>query len=291
MIRNGLLLLALAVCVGAQAQIPDETRELRIVSLAPHLTELAFAAGAGAYVVATVEHSDYPPAARRIPRIGDAFRVDLERVLAVRPHVVLAWESGTPMHLVEQLRGLGLNVETISTQSLAHVPRALRRLGELAGTRASAERAAAQFEHEIAQLRALYRERAPISVFLEVNAQPLYTVNGKHILSEVATLCGGKNVFAALPDLAPAIGVEAVIAANPQAIVSSDASMTDAAERWSRWRMLRAVQAGNVFSLSADELSRATPRLAQGARSMCRALDTARANLGLVPHPKRKPEA
>src|SRR5690606_18779328 len=108
-----------------------------------------------------------------IPRIGDAFRVDLERVLAARPHLVLAWESGTPVQLIERMRALGLNVETISTQTLAQVPEVLRRLGELAHTQADAEHAAAQFESEIAKLRAQYRHRTPITVFLQINDRPL----------------------------------------------------------------------------------------------------------------------
>ena len=269
----------LMLCSLATASVAAERAPIRIVSLAPNLTELAFAAGAGDRIVATVEYSDYPEAALAIPRIGDAFRVDLERVLELRPDLVLAWESGTPVPTIERLRALGLNVETLSTQTLAQVPAALRRLGELAGTRSAADVAAKRFESQMARLSEEYRDRESISVFLQINDRPLYTVNGAHIISEIAALCGGENVFGELSDLAPTIGIEAVIAANPDAIVSTDSTMTDAMSHWRRWDTLTAVRAHNVFTLPSDELSRATPRLVTGARSMCRALETARETL------------
>ncbi|NLG76721.1 MAG: cobalamin-binding protein [Xanthomonadaceae bacterium] len=269
----------LMLCSLATISVAAERAQVRIVSLAPSLTELAFAAGAGDRIVATVEYSDYPQAARAIPRIGDAFRVDLERVLELRPDFVLAWESGTPAATIERLRALGLNVEIVSTQTLAEVSAALRHLGELAGTRSAADAAAKRFESQIARLREEYRDRKPVSVFVQINDRPLYTVNGNHIISEIAALCGGTNVFAALRDLAPTIGIEAVIAANPDAIVSTDSSVTDAMAHWRRWETLTAVRARNVFTLPSDELARATPRLVTGARSMCRALETARENL------------
>jgi len=269
----------LMLCSLATISVAAERAQVRIVSLAPSLTELAFAAGAGDRIVATVEYSDYLQAARAIPRIGDAFRVDLERVLELRPDFVLAWESGTPAATIERLRALGLNVEIVSTQTLAEVSAALRHLGELAGTRSAADAAAKRFESQIARLREEYRDRKPVSVFVQINDRPLYTVNGNHIISEIAALCGGTNVFTALRDLAPTIGIEAVIAANPDAIVSTDSSVTDAMAHWRRWETLTAVRARNVFTLPSDELARATPRLVTGARSMCRALETARENL------------
>ena len=254
----------------------------RIVSLAPHLTELAFAAGAGERIVGTVEYSDYPEAARRIPRVGDAFLIDMERIVAIAPDAILVWDTGTPQQTIERLRTLGLRVEVFSTQRLSEVAGALRRLGALAGTQAIAERAADRFEADIQALRARSERRPPITVFLQINDQPLYTVNDQQILSEIVSLCGGRNVFADLNELAPAIGVEAVIAADPQAIVSTDASVTDASVRWRQWKRMQAVRAGNVFTLPPDDLARATTRLVVGARAMCRALDTARENLRAI---------
>ena len=271
--RLALLVLAL-IAIAAHAAPPQ-----RIVSLAPHLTELAFTAGAGDRIVATVEYSDHPDAARTIPRIGDAFRVDLERLVALRPDAVLVWESGNPAPTIERIRALRLPVVAFQTQRLEHVATALREIGRLAGTSEIAERAASDYERRIQQLRDQYRDRAPVRVFIEVDDQPLYTVNGQQIISEIVELCGGRNVFADLNEFAPAIGIEAVIAANPQAIISTDDTVPDAAAEWQRWRHIEAVRIGNVYTLRSDDIARATTRLTVAAESVCRTLDTARQRL------------
>jgi iron complex transport system substrate-binding protein len=267
------LLVLVALLAGAAA--PPQ----RIVSLAPHLTELAFTAGAGDRIVATVEYSDHPEAARTIPRIGDAFRVDLERLVALRPDAVLVWDSGNPAPTIERIRALKLPVVAFRTQRLEHVATALREIGRLAGTSETAERAATDYERRIQELRDNYRNRTPLRVFIEVDDRPLYTVNGKQIISEIVELCGGRNVFADLSELAPAIGIEAVIAANPQAIISTDDTVPDAAAAWSRWRHIEAVRTGNVYTLRSDDIARATTRLTVAAEAVCRTLDTARERL------------
>ncbi|HET9695151.1 MAG TPA: cobalamin-binding protein, partial [Steroidobacteraceae bacterium] len=248
----------------------------RLLSLAPGLTELAYAAGAGSMLVGTVEYSDYPEAAKQVPRVGDAWRVDLERVLALRPDVVLAWPTGTPATTVAQLRQLGLNVVEVPTQRLADVPAALRQLGRIAGTAPQAEVAARAFEERVAGQRAKYSRRAPLSVFIEIDDEPVYTVNGRHVISEIVELCGGRNVFADLPQLAPPIATEAVLAADPQVIVTTDDTIADPTALWRQWPRLRAVQTGAIYSLSSDLLTRASPRLAQGVEVTCEALERAR---------------
>jgi iron complex transport system substrate-binding protein len=251
----------------------------RIVSLAPHLTELAYTAGAGDRILATVEYSNHPEAARELPRIGDAFRVDLERLLALKPDAVLVWESGTPKPTVERIRSLQLRVISFQTQRLEHVATVLREIGRLAGTSEVAERAAADYERRIQELRERYRDRPPLRVFIEVDDRPLYTVNGQQIMSELVELCGGRNVFADLNELAPAISIESVIAANPQVIVSTDDTVPDSAATWGRWRHIEAVRTGNVYTLRSDDIARATTRLMVAAESVCRTLDTARERL------------
>ncbi len=265
----------------AVAQSRDAVPVQRIVSLAPNLTELMFAAGAGDRIVGTAQYSDYPEAARSIPRIGDAFRFDFERVLALRPDMVLAWEPGTPAAAVERLKSLRLRVVTITTSRIADIPQAVRELGRIAGTTTRAEQAAARFESDIEALRRQYGGRPPLRVFLQINDQPLYTVNGRQIMSEIIDLCGGRNVFADLSDLAPQVGVEAVLAADPQVIVSTGNPDAAAFKQWQHWPRLAAVSAGNVFALPPDDLARSTTRVAAGAAAMCRTLETARQHSGL----------
>ena len=269
------VLLAAALCsaVTAAAERP------RIVSLAPNLTEITYAAGAGPALVGTVEYSDYPEAARSLPRVGDGWRIDLEQVLALRPDIVLAWSSGTPVATIERLRATGLRVVEVPTFRLADVPAALRLVGELAGTRAAAESAAARFDAQVQRLRRQHAGARPVRVFIEIDDEPLFTVNGRHIISEVAGLCGGRNVFAGLPQIAPQVDVEAVLASDPDVILSTDDTIADPRAQWLAWPQLRAVRLGTIYSLSSDTVTRASPRLAQGAADVCAALDAARGKL------------
>jgi iron complex transport system substrate-binding protein len=248
----------------------------RIIALAPHLAELAYVAGAGDKLVGAVEYSDHPAAALALPRVGDAFQVDMERVLAMKPDLVLAWEQGTRDALISRLKELGLNVVTLPTFDIADVGSAIRTIGRLAGTAAVAEREAAAFEQTIEQQRKEYSAKSPLSVFIEVDDRPLYTVNGRQLISQVVTLCGGRNIFADLPQLAPAIGIEAVIAANPEVILSTDDSDDQATAIWTAWPHIQAVHDGNVYTLHADDIARPTTRLVSGINEVCGLLEQVR---------------
>ena len=267
----------LAVAFGSLAA--DAAPAPRIVSLAPHLTEIAYAAGAGTALVGTVEYSDFPEAARSLPRVGDGWRVDLERVLALRPDVVLAWSSGTPRATIERLQALRLEVVEVPTYRLADVPAALRRVGELAGTRAIAEPAAARFEADVRRLRQQHAGARPVTVFVQIDDEPLFTVSGRHVISEVVELCGGRNVFADLPQIAPQVDAEAVLALDPQVILSTDDTVADPRAQWRRWPQLAAVRHGTIYAMPSDTVARASPRLVEGVASVCGALDDARRRL------------
>ncbi len=225
--KPGAAALVVALLLAGAAAHSSPRPRPRIVALAPHLTELVYAAGAGDLLVGVVEYSDYPEAARTLPRVGDAWQVDMERVLLLEPDVVLTWASGTPESVIERLESLKLNRREIATFRLADVSAALRTIGEIAGTVGAAEAAAKHFEGEIADLRRAHAGAQPLRVFIQLDDQPVYTVNGRHIISEVVELCGGRNVFAALPQLAPPVTLEAVIAANPEVIVSTDDTIAD----------------------------------------------------------------
>ena len=251
---------------------------LRIVSLAPHVTELLFAIGAGAQIVGADEFSDYPVAAKSIPRIGRAGALDLERILALRPDLVVGWGSGNSSAQVAQLQRLGLRVFISEPRQLGDVASTLRRLGQLSGHAEKGEATAAAFESGIQQLRQRYAQQSPVSVFYEIWDRPLMTVNGQHIISAVLTLCGGTNVFAKLPQLAPTVDVEAVLKAQPQAILGSgsDATRPSWLDDWRRWPRIPAAARGNLFNIPPDLIQRHTPRLLEGATLVCEALEKAR---------------
>lgn len=271
--RTALAWLALAVFAPALTRAADARR---IVALAPNLTELAFAAGAGERVVGAVQYSDYPEAARRIPRVGDAFRVDNEKILALRPDLVLVWESGTPRAVIEKLQALGLQVAVVQVSALPQVGDALRQIGRLTGTEKSAESAARDFEVKLAALKERYANRSRLRVFIEVDRQPLFTVNGRHIISEIVRLCGGENIFAGIGQLAAAVSTEAVVIADPDVILRAVADAQGAEDDWQRWANVKAVRDARVYRINPDTLVRATPRLLEGAEQVCRVLEKAR---------------
>lgn len=279
--------LLLGAC-AAQAQIvvvddAGETVRLerparRIVSLAPHVTEQLFAAGAGARVVGAVEYSDYPPEARRIPRVGDNRAIDIERVLAMKPDLIVAWFHGNVGRQIDQIRSLGLPVYYSQPRTIDDIASGLEHMGRLAGTEKIAAGAARGFRVRVRSLRERYGTREPVSVFYEIWNQPLYTVNGEHLISDVIRLCGGTNVFAGLRVLAPTVTHEAVLKADPVAIVASDmaGARPEWLDDWKAWPDLQAVKLDNLFFIESDLINRHGPRIVEAARQVCEMLDLAR---------------
>ena len=260
-----------AVVLAAPAQ--------RIVSLAPHVTELLYAAGAGAKVVGVVQYSDYPEAAKALPRVGGYTAVDMEAVVALKPDLVIAWKSGNRNQQYDRLEKMGIPVFVNEPRSLDDVARSLETFGRLAATPTEAGMAAAAFRARRDALAARYAQRPPVEVFYQIWNRPLMTINGKHLISDVMALCGGHNVFADLPILAPTVTEEAVLAAAPQAIVASGMgdSRPEWLDSWRRWTALPAVARDNLFFIPPELLQRHTPRILDGATRLCEQLEQARA--------------
>lgn len=243
----------------------------RIVSLAPHATEMVFAAGAGDRLVGVTSFSDYPEPARKIPRVGSYGRVDAERILALKPDLVIGWQSGNSAADLAGLERLGIPVFLTEPRRLEDVPRLIESIGELAGTRQAAAEAAARFRAELAELRRRYGGRRPVRVFYEIWHQPLITVNGAHLISDVIGLCGGRNVFASAGSLTLTIAAENVLAEDPEAIVASGPL-----EGWQRYPRLAAVRNARLFFVRPDLIQRQSPRILDGARQMCEQLEQVR---------------
>lgn len=253
----------------------------RIVSLAPSVTEIVYAAGVGTRLVGVSAYSNWPAAARKLPRVGDAFRIDLERIAALKPDLVIAWASATPPAARQALGRLGFPVLLFAPRKLTDIAREIRLVGKAAGTQATADRAAAAFVRERNRLARAYAHRKRMSVFYEISGRPLYTIGGRQIISQVITLCGGRNIFFKFGKLAPVVSRAAVLARDPQAIFTgADARATARLADWKRWPWLAAVKAGNLFSVPGDVLGRPSPRILEGALAVCRDLDIARRRLG-----------
>ena len=248
----------------------------RIVSLAPHATELIFAAGGGDRIVGTVEYSDYPAAALRISRVGNHQQIDIERVIALKPDLLVVWLHGSSERQLDSLRKLGIPFFYSEPKKLADIPDSVARLGRLMGTEQQADKMAAAERAQLASLAAKYRDRPTVRTFYQVWGKPIYTLNGTHILSDVMRLCGAENVFAHLSVTAPSVSTEAVLLANPEAMITGDRKTTAGLEIWARYPDLLAVKNGNLFSINADLLNRAGPRLIDGAAMVCEKLEEAR---------------
>jgi len=250
----------------------------RVVTLAPNLTELVYAIDSGDKLVGVSAWSDYPDAVADLPVIGDAFTVDHEQLAMLRPDLLLVWESGTPQRTVDELKKLGYNVAVIRTRGLLDIAEALRQIGSLVGRQSEAALAAERFQQQLAELRRSHEGSEPISVFYQVSARPLYTINHEHYVSELISVCGGTNIFGDLGALAPTVTVESVVERNPEVMLASTDAGDNGFEEWQRWPDIAANRYGNLFLLSADELARASPRLITAGAAMCVALRQARSN-------------
>jgi iron complex transport system substrate-binding protein len=252
----------------------------RIISLAPHVTESLYAAGAGDALVGAVDFSDYPAAAKKLPRVGGYTRLDLEAILRLQPDLLIAWESGNPPAQLEKLRAFGIRVFVTQPNTMDDIARQLEDYGRLAGTQALAGRAAADFRSRLARLEATYGKRPPVRVFYQIWKGPLFTVGKPQIITHAIRLCGGINIYGELDQMAPVVSLEAVLAADPEAIVAT--GMADARpewlDDWKRWPRLAAVRNQNLFHINPDIIQRHTPRLLDGTETLCRHLETAREN-------------
>lgn len=253
----------------------------RIVALAPHIVENVYSAGAGEYLVAAVNYSDYPEAAKQLPQLGSYKAVSLERILALEPDLVVTWVSGNGPQTLQQLEQLGIPVYVDEPRELPDVARSIQDIGTLAGTQTTAQKAAEKYLQRLEQLRKTYATGQPVSVFYQVWNQPLQTLNGKHLVSDVIRLCGGYNIYSDALPLAPKVNMESILDRDPLVIVASGMgeSKPEWLNDWRAWPALSAVAQNNLYFVPPDLIQRHTLRILQGAELMCEQLAQARARL------------
>ncbi|WP_019895850.1 cobalamin-binding protein [Hydrogenovibrio halophilus] len=265
LVKSALLTLGIALITPVWAGAD------RIITLAPHLTELVYSAGAGEALVATVAHSDHPMEARTLPRVGNYQGIQVEAILAQRPDLILAWRSGNQPQLVQRLKQLGLKVVTTEPETLTDIPKQIEHIGRLAGTQAIAERSADQLRQTLVRLFRQYRTDQLTTVFYQLWHAPMMTLNGKHFISQGIRLCGGRNVFAGLAPLVPEISHEAVLKADPDVILLGGGPTISAEwkQDWQEYGTLKAVRNDRLHSVSADVFQRPTARFIEHLPQLC----------------------
>lgn len=283
---GALLLAALATAAPATREVRDDTgatvrvpsQSCRIVSLAPGTTAMLFAVGAAPCLVGTIAHSDEPKEAASIPVIGDAETLDFERLLALRPTVVVVAVDVVQRVRIDRLRSLGIPVYEVHVTSLAQMPESLRRLGELTATESVARERSAAYSRQLADIAASYRSRAPLRVLYQIWDKPIYTIGGQHVITDALRLCGAVNVFADLSTAAPAVTREAAVLRNPDLILVS-APPQAAAEwiaEWQHYPALAAVRSGKVMAYADERMDRMGPSVVDATASLCTLIDRAR---------------
>jgi iron complex transport system substrate-binding protein len=249
----------------------------RIVSLAPHITELLYAAGAGHTVVGISAWSDYPAEAKKLPIIADGSRLDLERIIDLRPDLVIAWKSGSNALQIKRLKKLGLTIFESEPRSFDDIATSIERFAKLTGS-SDGTHVAKTFRENHERLKQRYAGKKTISIFYQIWPSPLMTLNDKHLVAEIFQLCGAVNIFGKLAPLAPSVSAEAVAKANPDAILMTD-SESSGLDRWLALPTLKATRFDNLFSIDGTLVNRAGPRVIEGAMQLCEKIEIARDHL------------
>lgn len=261
-----------------QVTLPQPAQ--RIVSLAPHITEVLFAAGAGDRIVGTVSYSDFPEAAKKIPLVGSYNQVNFERILAMNPDLIIGWYEGNSAETVEKLALLEIPVYMSDPKSMASISRNIRQFGVLTGTVTIANRAAEKYDTRRAQLQRDNANKPPIRLFYQVWEDPLYTLAGGHFITDLYSLCGGVNVFGELSEASPIVSVEAIVTRNPQVMLTGGhhgkRSIDNWKQKWETWGSMDAVKNNMMFFVDQDMYTRSTPRTVDAAEHLCNILDKAR---------------
>lgn len=249
---------------------------MRVISLAPHITELLFAAGGGSHVVGVVSYSDFPEEAKKIQQVGSNRELDLERIIALKPDLVVVWRHGSSERQIDVIKQLGVPMFHSEPQKLEDIADNVAKLGQLMGTDAVAAPAAADLRKRIGTLRSRYANRPVVRTFYQVWDKPLYTLNGKQIVSDALRLCGGENIFAKLNVTAPVVSIEGVLQENPEAIFGTAEKNYGGVSLWKPYPNLMAVRNDNLFTIDGNLVNRAGPRMIAGAEQLCEKLEIAR---------------
>ncbi len=253
-----------------------------IITLSPHATELVYSAGAGEKIIATVDYSDFPEQAKRIPRIGNAYSINIEKIISLRPDIIIAWSEGNNLKEISKLQDLGIKFYFSKVKNFKSISEDIKNIGRIAGTKKVSENTAEEFNRKIKSLRITYSNKKKVSVFYQLWHNPLMTINKTHFIHHSIILCGGINIFANSPVQVPLVNVESVINAKPDILIAAYKDLpgkTNTVFNWTNNIPLTLSPDSDFFTLDPDLLHRPTIRLAKGTAYLCEILDKHRQQL------------
>jgi len=264
------------LCLLLISSIPFAAPAQRVISLSPHTTELAYAAGLGKQLIAASDYSDYPEAAKSLERVANYRGIKLERIVALKPDLILAWKGGNPPRAMEKLTQLGFTIYYSNPLELEDIPQSIEALGQYSANPQQAKRIADGFRHTLDKLKTQYNNQRPVRYFYQLSNTPIITVADKSWPSQVFALCGGLNIFADSPAAYPQVSEEQVVVRQPEVIFTTPHAGTKTSI-WKKWQgKLPAIDNQHFFTLQADWLNRPTPRTIKAVEQVCDRLNQVR---------------
>ncbi|WDG47680.1 cobalamin-binding protein [Pseudomonas chlororaphis] len=242
----------------------------RVVSLAPSLSEIVVELDSADLLVGVLDAGERPPQLHNLPSVGRYGQLDMERLLSLKPDLLLLWPGSVGPAQREQLSRLGIPTLVAEPHSLDQLITQIETIAARLGRPQRGLERAHTLRQQLANLRQRYARSAPLAVFYQVWDQPLYTVGGGQIISDALSVCGARNVFADLPLPAPQVSVEAVLQRNPEVILASTQAQLDA---WKVWPQLKAVAQGRLLLISDKGLERPSGQMIAATAKLCQLLD------------------
>ncbi|WP_373941634.1 vitamin B12 ABC transporter substrate-binding protein BtuF [Vibrio chagasii] len=256
----------------------EVTTAKRVVSLAPHATELAYSAGLGDSLVAVSERSDYPPQADKLEKVANYQGIKVEKIIALQPDLILAWPAGNPPRELAKLEQFGFNIYYSKTKSLDSIATNIEQLSQYASDPSIGENNAKQYKEQLNALRLKYKDAEQVSYFYQLSEKPIITVAQGHWPSEVFEFCGGRNIFEDSASPYPQVGIEQVVLNKPQVIFTSQHAIENGT-MWQSWEEeIPAVAKNQIWSLNSDWINRPTTRTLQAIQQVCDYFDRVREN-------------
>lgn len=259
---------------GLSRRVSVPAKVDRVVSLAPNLTEIVYAVGAGNRLVGDTTFCDYPAEARSVAKVGDTIHPSLESVVALRPQVVLISTSSQLEAFMRQLDEQHITVFVTDAHDLASVFHAIEQIGELLGEQERAHRVADELRTRASSVEERVKGREPVRVFYQLSAEPLYTAGKSSYITDMIKRAGGRSVTEDVEGEWPRLSDEAALAARPEAIIlaTADSMGGGNSDVAAPLRNSPAVTKGRVYRINGDLLSRPGPRLVDGLEQIARSL-------------------